>query len=271
MEMGHYPYKLRQTAHLKEKIPSKGWEEGWKETDMNIAQAFSEVAVIEITLRSAFTFIVLLWLTRLMGKKQLSQLSYFHYITGITIGSIAGEISVQSDTNFLDGMISLFWWFIFTILMSFILLKWKKARRILDDEPTIIIRNGQILESSLRSLRLHMDDVMMLLREQSIFTIQEVDWAVMENNGQLSVLKKTAQLEATKQDVKADLTEPKYFPTTLISDGEILHDNLRELDLDEEWLQKKLSRKGANTASDVFYAQIQPDGSIDVHKKAPSS
>lgn len=197
-----------------------------------------------------------------MGKKQLSQLSYFHYITGITIGSIAREISVQSDTHFINGFIALIWWFILPLVMSMILLRWKKARKILDDEPTIIIREGVILERSLKSLRLHMDDVMMLLREQSIFSVQDVDWAIMENNGQLSVLKKTSQLEATRQDVKAAATAPKYFPTDLIADGKIIHENLQELDLTEEWLMKKLKKKNITDAADVFYAQIQTDGSL---------
>lgn len=238
---------------------------------MDISKALSEVVVLEMTLRAVVTFVTLLGLTRIMGKKQLSQLSYFHYITGITIGSIAGEISTQSETHFINGFIALIWWFILTMVMSFILMRWKSARKVLDDEPTIIIRGGKILPRSLKSLRLHMDDVMMLLREQSIFTIQDVDWAIMENNGQLSVLKKTTQLESTKLDVKADTTEPKYFPTDLISDGLILYDNLRELELDEAWLIKKLRRKDVEDISEVFYAQIQPDGSIDVHKKESTS
>lgn len=240
---------------------------------MDVAKAVSEIAVWEMTLRSVVTFVVLLLLTRIMGKKQLSQLSYFHYITGITIGSIAGEISAQSETHFINGFIALIWWFIFTMIMSAILLKWKKARKVLDDEPTIIIQEGKILEKSLKSLRMHMDDVMMLLREQSIFSIQDVDWAIMENNGQLSVLKKASQLEATRQDVKADATEAKYLPTNLIAEGKIIHENLTELDLTEEWLMKKLRRKNITDPSEVFYAQIQTDGSlfIDIKGNEPSS
>lgn len=240
---------------------------------MDVAKAVSEIAVWEMTLRSVVTFVVLLLLTRIMGKKQLSQLSYFHYITGITIGSIAGEISAQSETHFINGFIALIWWFIFTMIMSAILLKWKKARKVLDDEPTIIIQEGKILEKSLKSLRMHMDDVMMLLREQSIFSIQDVDWAIMENNGQLSVLKKASQLEATRQDVKADATEAKYLPTNLIAEGKIIHENLTELDLTEEWLMKKLRRKNITDPSEVFYAQIQTDGSLFIDRKGnePSS
>lgn len=234
---------------------------------MDVIKAISEVKAWEMTLRAIVTFITLLLLTRLMGKKQLSQLSYFHYITGITIGSIAGEISAQSETSYLDGYIALVWWAIFTIIMSYVLLKWKKARRILDDEPTIIIKNGKILEKSLKSVRLHMDDVMLLLREQSIFSLNDVDWAILENNGELSVLKTQQQLEATRQDVKATITEPKYFPTDIISEGKVIHKNLGELDLTEEWLLKKLRKKNIHKVEEIFYAQIQSDGSLFIAKK----
>lgn len=234
---------------------------------MDVTKAISEIAFWEMTFRAVVTFITLLILTRIMGKKQLSQLSYFHYINGITIGSISGEISVQEKTHFINGYIALFWWFVLTILVSFILLKWKKARKILDDEPTVIIREGKILERSLKSLRLHMDDVMMLLREQSIFSIQDVDWAILENNGELSVLKKSEQLEATRQDVKAATTQPKYFPTDIISDGKLLHQNLEELNLTEEWVMKKLRKKNILNVEDVFYAQIQTDGSLFIDER----
>lgn len=234
---------------------------------MDVAKSISEIHVWEMTLRSVVTFATLLLLTRILGKKQLSQLSYFHYIAGITIGSIAGEISAQSETHFINGYIALLWWFIFTLVMSYVLLKFKKARKLLDDEPTIIIKEGKILERSLKSLRLHIDDVMMLLREQCIFSLKDVDWAIMENNGKLSVLKKTNQLEATRQDVKASLTEPKYFPTDIISDGKIVSGNLEELDLTEEWVMKKLRKKNIHDVKDVFYAQIQSDGSLFIDER----
>ncbi len=234
---------------------------------MDVAKAISEIHVWEMTLRSVVTFVTLLLLTRIMGKKQLSQLSYFHYITGITIGSIAGEISAQSETHFINGFIALIWWFVFTMIMSYILLKWKKARKVLDDEPTIIIKEGKILERSLKSLRLHMDDVMMLLREQCVFSINDVDWAIMENNGQLSILKKTSQLEATRQDVKASSVEPQYFPTDIIADGKLVYENLQELDLTEEWVLKKLRKKNIHDVKDVFYAQIQTDGSLFIDER----
>ncbi|WP_342599349.1 DUF421 domain-containing protein [Psychrobacillus sp. FSL H8-0483] len=224
-----------------------------------------EVNFWEMILRTTISFAVLLFLARLLGKKQLSQLTFFHYITGITIGSIASEIASQKETPFIDGLISLIWWTILTILMSWISLKSSRARVFLDDEPTILIKDGKLSIKSLKSTRMHMDDLLMMLREQSIFSIQDVYYAVLETNGELSVFKKTNQQEATKQDVKADVSLPVYMPSEIISDGKIVQKNLLELDLDEEWVMKKLRKQGIDSVEDVFYAQLQTNGSLYIN------
>nr|WP_313892203.1 DUF421 domain-containing protein [Psychrobacillus sp.] len=213
-------------------------------------------------IRTTISFAVLLFLARLLGKKQLSQLTFFHYITGITIGSTAAEIASQKETPFIDGLISLVWWSLLTLLMSYLSLKSTKVRILVDDEPTIIVKDGELSVKSLKSARLHMDDLLMMLREQSIFSIQDVHYAVLETNGELSVFKKTAQQEATKIDVKADVSLPVFMPSEIISDGKIVQKNLLELDLDEEWVMRKLRKKGIESVGEVFYAQLQTNGSL---------
>ena len=224
--------------------------------------SFFELNFWEMILRTTLSFSALLVLARLLGKKQLSQLTFFHYITGITIGSTAAEIASQHETPFIDGFISLVWWTVLTLLMSYISLKFPKARILIDDEPTIVIKEGELLVKSLKSSRLHMDDVLMMLREQSIFSIQEVHYAVLETNGELSVLKKVGDQGATKTDVNAAIVEPLFIPTEIISDGVVLNKNLKELDLTEDWVLKKLRKKGINSPKEVFYAQIQTNGSL---------
>lgn len=225
----------------------------------------------EMILRTTFAFTAILILARILGKKQLSQLTFFHYVTGITFGSIAAEMAGQSDVPFLDGLIALVWWTILTLLMSYLSMKSSKFRVIVDDEPAIIIKDGVLMEKKMNSLRLHVDDLMMLLREQSIFSIQDVHYAVLETNGQLSVMKKTAQQEATKQDVQAPVPLPKYIPTEIISDGKIVYKNLAELQITEEWIMKKLRKKGIDSVEKVFYAQIQTDGSLFTDLKEADS
>jgi len=209
----------------------------------------------------------MLILARILGTKQLSQLTFFHYITGITIGSVAGEIVSHKDTEFFDSIVSLIWWSLLTLMATHVALKWPKARVVLEDEPAIIIKEGRILEGALKKARLHVDDLTMMLREQSVFSIKDVYFAVMETNGKLSVMKMPEQQTATKSDVKASSPEMKYFPSEIISDGKIVQKNLKELQLSEEWVMKKLRKKGIDTVDQVYFAQIQTDGSLFIDEK----
>ncbi|MEK4762349.1 DUF421 domain-containing protein [Viridibacillus sp. FSL E2-0187] len=223
---------------------------------------FFEINFWEMMLRTTISFIVLLILARWLGKKQLSQLTFFHYITGITIGSTAAEIASQEETPFIDGLISLVWWTALTILMSILAIKFPKIRVIIDDTPTVIIKHGELSVQALKSARLHMDDVMMMMREQSVFSIQDIEYAVLETNGELSILKKTPQQSATKQDVKADVSAPPHIPMEVIADGKIVWSTMEELNLTEDWLMRKLRKKEIEEVKDVFYAQVQPNGSL---------
>ena len=140
-------------------------------------------------------------------------------------------------------------------------------RVLFDDKPTIVIEKGKMVPSNIKKARLSNDELLMLLREQNIFSVSDVDYAIFETNGQLSVMKKPAFSSATKQDVKATLTPPQYIPTQIINDGKIIIPNLLELNLTEEWLQKKLKRKNVTSVEDVFLAQVLEDGSLYVSLK----
>ena len=133
---------------------------------------FFEVDFWEMIMRTTFAFIVLLILARFMGKKQISQLTFFHYVTGITIGSIAADIAGETRTPFLNGIISMIWWAALTMLMSYIAFKSKKARVLLDDQPTIVVYEGKIVEASLKKTKLHLNDLAMMLRDKVFFRLK---------------------------------------------------------------------------------------------------
>jgi len=228
---------------------------------------FFEVNFWEMILRATLSFFALLILARILGKKQLGQLTFFHYTTGITFGSIASEIAAQAETPFTDGLIALIWWSVLTYLMTIITIKSKKARVLIDDKPTIVIQNGLILESALKKNRLHMDELTMMLREQAVFSVQDVQYALLETTGKLSVLQKPAEQPATKQDVKADVTPPSYIPTEVVSDGQLIYENLVELELTEDWLMKKLKKQNVQSVEDVYFAQVQANGSLYISLK----
>lgn len=226
-----------------------------------------EINFWEMIARTTGSFFAILFLARVIGKKQLSQLTFFHYVTGITLGSIAGEISVQVETPFWDGIISLFWWSALTIIISYLSLKSEKLRVLFDDKPSIIIQKGTMIPQNIKKARLSNDELLMLLREQNIFSVSDVEYAIFETNGQLTVMKKTAVSSATKQDVKANIAPPQNLPTEVINDGKIIIPNLLGLNLTEEWLQKKLKRKNVMSVEDVYFAQVLEDGSLYISLK----
>lgn len=231
---------------------------------MNIDE-FWELAFWEMTLRTVISFVVLLILARFMGKKQVSQLTFFHYVTGITIGSIAANLAGESETPFLNGLYGMILWALLTIAANFLSFKSIKLRVLLDDKPMIVIQNGKILEDSLRKLRLSFNDLNMLLREQSIFSMKDVNYAIFETNGNLSVLLKSGEEPATKKDVQAPAPPPKYIPTEIITNGKVEEKNMRELKLTDMWLTQQLEQQGIGRPEQVLYAEIQTDGSLYVN------
>lgn len=221
---------------------------------------------LEMILRATGAFLILLIMTRLMGRKQLSQLTFFNYITGIALGSIAADIASESKTPFFNGLTSLVWWSILTILVGYIGLKSSTARVIVDGQPVTVIKQGKILENELAKLRLNIDDLGMLLREQKVFSVMDVENAVFEPNGKLSVMLKEEKQPVTKRDQNIFTVKPIYIPMELVSDGNIVEKNLKEAGISLEWLKKQLSILGLNL-KDVFYVELQKDGTLYVDKR----
>lgn len=222
--------------------------------------------ILYLLLKITSVFIVLLALTRALGKKQMSELTFFNYTTGITIGSIAANIVSEPNQPLINEFIVLTWWCILTELSAYISLKSGGLRRIIDGEPTIVIKKGKLLKHSLKSTRINMDDLSMMLRNQNVFSITEVNYAILEPNGSLSALKKKSLQQVTKEDMNVPTTTTNYIPTEIIADGKILERNLKELNLNEEWLRNQPKQYNINSKEEVFYAEVQSDGTLFVDK-----
>lgn len=222
--------------------------------------------ILITSIRTLVGFIILLILTRSLGKKQLSQMTYFTYITGIALGNIAGDMVVHRDIKVIDGITGMTFWAVLTLIVEFISLKSSKARIFMDGEPTIIIKKGKIIKEAMAANNLNMDDLSMLLRIKDVFSVSEVDYAILEPNGQLSVLKKEEHESVTKQDSNIPISRRLYIPTELVVDGKVVSKNLEELNVSKDWLMKQLRLNGVNTTNEVFYAELQSDGSLFVDK-----
>ncbi|CUU48618.1 YetF domain-containing protein [Clostridium beijerinckii] len=227
---------------------------------MNLMNAYYSL------IRTTIIFIVLMVLTRVLGKKQVSQLTFFNYVTGITVGSIAANMVSESNEPFMDDFVGLVWWCLLTILSGYIGLKSGVLRRIIDGEPTILIKKGKIIRKSLKACRVNMDDVSMMLRKQNVFSVTDIEYAILEPNGNLSIIKKQPQQQVTKSDMKISDTAPKYLPSEIIVDGKIIHKNLKEFNLTENWLNTQLKQQNVSSINDIFYAELQSDGTLYLEK-----
>lgn len=236
-------------------VKDNGKERGWRMENF-----------FEMILRTTGAFFTILLLARIIGKKQLSQLTFFHYVTGITVGSTAAEIAAQAETPFFDGLVSLIWWCALTIFVTILTLKSKKARILFDGKPTVLIKDGQILQSALKKERLHIDELTMMLREKEIFSFQDIEYCTLETNGEIGVMKKPTASTVTVSDMKIKTSQPQYLPTEIISNGKIIYENLTELNLDAQWLERKLRKQNIDI-SQVFFAQVLENGSIYISKK----
>ncbi|MCJ8013636.1 DUF421 domain-containing protein [Paenibacillus sp. KQZ6P-2] len=221
----------------------------------------------QYSMRTLLGFGFLLLLTRILGKKQLSHMTFFTYITGIALGNIAGEMVIHKEIPVLAGITGLTLWTILTIFIEKLSLKSPWVRVILDGEPAIVIKNGRIQPKAMALAKLNMDDLSMLLRENNVFSVREVDYAILEPNGRLSVLKKQEEENPTKKDLQIPIQKRLYLPTELISDGKIVEKNLKNLQLSHEWLEQQIKQLGAQSIHEVFFAELQSDGSIFIDKK----
>lgn len=216
---------------------------------------------IEIVLRSVITFLGLLCLALLMGRKQLSQITFFDYVVGITIGSIAAVIVVDRTVSIIDGTIALVLWSILPIIFGYISIKSIRFRMLVDGEPKIVIQNGVIMNKNMLKEKYNMGDLLMQLRDKGVFDIAEVDFAILEPNGKLSVLKKPQHNTVTLKDMNMN-ADYKGIMTELIIDGRVIKKHLESIGKDSEWLQAQLDKRHIDCIESVVFAGVQSDGRL---------
>lgn len=219
--------------------------------------------IVLILIRSVVSFIVLLILSRVMGKQQLSQLTFFDYIVGITIGSIAASMSVDQNIKILNGFAALVIWGLFPVLLSYISMKSFRFHQLTSGKPTVMIKNGQLQEHNLKRQKMSFGELMALLRKNQIYKLSDVELAVMEINGNLSVMKKSEAQPITPKILGIQLEE-EHAPRILVLDGNLMEKSVNESGYSKEWLLGEVQKQGAEGFNDVFLAQIDSKGNVYV-------
>lgn len=208
-----------------------------------------------IFVQAAVSFVILLILTRLIGKQQVSQLTYYEYINGITFGSIAANMATDSFDKFGNHLVGLLTYGVLTFLAALVALKSRKMRKLINGEPVVVIQDGKILENNLRKMKLNLDEFTMLLRLKDIFDFTQVKLAIIEPSGGLSVIKKSEYENVERRDLKLKL-EGTALAVEVVQEGKISVNNLNRLGLDEKWLRAQLKMRQIVDIAEVEYAVV---------------
>ncbi|MEQ6378568.1 DUF421 domain-containing protein [Bacillaceae bacterium S4-13-58] len=218
-----------------------------------------------VIVRVFISFFTLLIFTRILGKQEVGQLSFFDYINGITIGSIAATLATDLSTKAWVHWVGLAGFAGLTGLLQIITIKHRYAGKIIDGEPTIVIQDGKILEKNLKKMRLKFNELMMLLRQHGVFDITEIDTAIFEVNGKLSIIQRPEFRHVTPKDLQLT-PSPLRLSTEVIQDGIVLKQNLKQRKKDVEWLENQLKVQGVSDIKEVSYALILPNEQLYVDK-----
>ncbi|MBO0962068.1 DUF421 domain-containing protein [Neobacillus sp. MM2021_6] len=217
---------------------------------------------IFIIFRSIIFLLLLFITTKILGKKQISELSFFEYVAGITIGSIAGEVVTGLEANVYHGILAIAVFGFSTFLSNYLSIKSKKFSDFVEGKGTVVIQDGKILENNLKKEKYTIDELSALLRQKNIFKVADVEFAVLEPRGNLSALLKKENQPLTPKDLQMKMPNEKE-PQTIIMDGNIVDEALRCAGKGRGWLYTELEKLGV-TLDNVFLGQVDSYGDITV-------
>lgn len=222
--------------------------------------------ILYITALSLGSITVIFILTKLMGYRQMSQMSMFDYITGITIGSIAAEMATSLEENFVQPLVAMIVYALVTMFLSFLGTKSIKARKILEGKPVVLLNSGELYLKNLKKAKLDINDLLMQCRVNGYFDLSKIETVILEGNGKISILPKVADRPATPADF-ALTPQQDYMVANIIIDGKLMKENLRHAGKDEKWLLAHMKGQGASRVEDVVLATCSMDGQLTVFLK----
>lgn len=220
---------------------------------------------IVICLTSIFSYLSLFLLTKLMGHKQISQLDFFDYITGITIGSIAAEFATELEAPW-KPLLAMVIYAIGTLLLGLIARKFPRTRKYLNGTSRIIMHNGKLNRENLKKAKLDINEFLVMCREQGYFDLNSIQTALFEYNGKLTILPTSLRRPATPEDFQLKPEQETLF-AEIIMDGRIMEKNLQNIGFDLNWLSKQLHQHGIRSHQDVFLAVCDKNQNISFYKK----
>lgn len=223
--------------------------------------------ILFAVLRSTASFILLIIMARILGRKALSQMTFFDFAVVITFGSVAANIGIGQDNSFHIAVTVLITFGLLGLLSGFLHIKSFRFRKLINSEPIVIIKNGEIIDVNMRRGRVTINELNSMLRDKNIFNITDVNYAVLENSGTLSVLPKAESKPLTPKDMQIKPIE-SGLTKDIIVDGIVMRENLNSTNLTEAWLLNQLKQNAINDVKEVFYAGLASNGILFISKRS---
>ena len=217
-----------------------------------------------IFIRTIFIYFTVLIVMRVMGKREVGELSILDLIVSFMIADIS-SMAIETHLTMTHVLLPIFTLAGLQITISYISLKSRRVRRLVDGEPSIIIKKGQIQDAAMKKIRYNMDDLLMQLRQKNVFDVADVEFAILETDGELSVFPKMG-----KHSTKKDGSSFSFIPIPLIIDGKVQDEGLEEIKQTRFWLKAEIQKRGVKDFKDVYFASINSAGDLFLDKKDPS-
>lgn len=218
---------------------------------------------VYVFVETVFGFFALFIMAKVLGKTQIRQLSAFDFISALLLGELVGNALYDEKIKMTHMLLAIITWGGLMYLIDLITQRFKGTRALIEGKPSIIINKGNLDREAMKKNKLDINQFLHLLRLKNIFSLRDVEYAILENDGTVSVLEKTRSQIPTRKDLKLQ-DEKVYLPITLINDGEVIKDNLAEINRDEAWLNEQIKQQKVKSIKDIFYAEYQEEEPLHI-------
>ncbi len=221
--------------------------------------------ILKVILTSVFSVAAIFIITKIMGHKQIAQLDFFDYVTGITVGSIAAEMATDLEEPW-KPFIAMAVYGAVSVCLSKLANKLPKARKFINGTPTILMNNGKLYRENMKKAKLDLSEFMVMCRQEGYFDISEIQTAVFEYNGKLTILPASEKRPATPSDLGIS-PQKASISAEVIMDGRIMGENLSRMGLDEKWLHKRIKEQGYGSESEIYLGLCDEEKNLSLYAK----
>ena len=221
--------------------------------------------LLQVSFRAFLSLLTLFLVAKIIGKKQVSQLSLFDYVIGISIGNFAAEMTINIDSNIMFGTIAVLIYGLVAYLINILTMKSIILRRFFMGKPNMVIKDGTILEKGLKTVKFDINDLLEQCRSIGYFDVSQIAYALVESDGKLSILPKAENKPLTIKDMNIE-TKPSSMCANVVMDGNIMELNLKEIGKNKEWLIKEL-KSLKKDPKDILLATLDKNDNLSIFMK----